>query len=450
VQTRRRRWPTALVAAVLLVFASCGGDGGGEPIGSTHDPFPEASFRIAALGDSYISGEGAGRYLDGTDESTFANRNQCHRATTAHPFLVANQLEASMVLIACSGALTGHVTGTDATGRAFPPQYRRSREGVFGSQAQLADLRESTQDLDAVLISIGGNDADFSTIGGTCVTFLDCSKFASHWVGQLESQVYPAMARTYAAVRKDAGSAEVFALTYPNPLRPRYCDDLSGVEREEWEFLGSFIKRLNEKVEAAAADAGVRVIDLRRALNGHRFCDSGKTGINFIQPRLESATIIDIAHPVDLVRESLHPNVLGHKLMAEDVLPRLRALQAETLPPPPEPAPELPPPAPPEPPPSYPFPAGTPCQGGELTAVLPVLAPPEQREVAFSNARPGSTACFRVKGAEWGSRQVGAAGRVRVPIDVTAAGEAGVNEILVQGIGGNWKQIVVSRTPADA
>ncbi len=441
----RRYWwavlPAALVAAGLVALALGAGGESSEPVAST-DPNPDSSFRLAALGDSYISGEGAGRFLEGTDESNHDTRNRCHRAATAYPLVVAEQLGASMVLIACSGALTGHVTGVNAAGAGFPPQYPRSREGVFGLRAQLVDLREKTHDLDAVLISIGGNDAGFSEIGLACISPFDCAKSASSWFQRLESQVYPAMARTYAAVKEAAAGAEVFAMTYPSPLRPRYCDDLAGIEREEWKFLGAFIAKLNESVERAAADAGIRVIDLHRALDGHRFCDPGETGINFVRIKIGPVTSIDVAHLADYFKESLHPNVLGHELMGEVVLPRLRALRAEALPPPPEPAPELPPPPSPDlPPSSYPFPAGTACQGGELAAVLPVFASPEQREVGFVGVRPGSTACFRVEGAEWESRQVGAAGKVRVPLDLAT----GVNEILVRGIGGGWKQIVVSR-----
>jgi hypothetical protein len=198
------------------------------------------------------------------------------------------------------------------------------------------------------------------------------------------------------------------------------------------------------------AAAGIRVIDLQRALAGHRFCDRGKPGINFVQVRVKPGTVLDLVHLADLFKESLHPNVLGHELMGRAVLPRLRALRAEELPPPPEPARELPRLVPSEvSPPALPFPPGTPCAGSRLIEVQSVLAPPEQREVAFSSVRPGSVVCFRLAGAEWQSKQVGAVGRVRVPIDVTGAG-GGVNHILVQGVGGGWREIVVSRPPEES
>lgn len=441
----RRSWLPLLLALFPLAFASCGGTDGDPPAPWEHDPFPESSFRLAVLGDSYISGEGAGAYLEGTDQSSFVSRNMCHRAPTAHPFLAARRLEASMVLIACSGALTGHVSGAGEGGEEFPPQYRHSPDGVFGSRAQLLDLDERTRDLDAVLISIGGNDAGFSKIGFDCLSPFNCADSAPFWLARLDSQVYPAMARTYAAVNARAGDAEVFALTYPNPLRPTFCGELRWVEEEEWDFLRTFIKDLNGKVRSAAAAAGVRVIDLQRALGGHRFCDSGKPGVNFVEARIKPPTVIDLVHFTDRFKESLHPNVLGHELMAKAVLPPLRTLRAGELPPPPEPDRELPQPTPAGPTsPLLPFPPGTACQGDQLIEVQSVLAPVRQSEVAFSNVRPGSTACFRVAGAEWQSKQVGAVGRVRVPIDLTGAGDAGINQILLQGLGGGWREIVVS------
>jgi lysophospholipase L1-like esterase len=447
----RRRWPAVLPVLLLLTLSSCSLWGDDPPPSWEHDPFPDSSFRLGVLGDSYISGEGAKAYLDGTDERGLRFRNMCHRAPTGHPFLVAKRLEASMVLIACSGALTGHVTGKDPTGAEFPPQYRHSSKDVFGARAQLLDLRDHTRELDAILISIGGNDAGFSKIGFDCLSSPDCSAAESSWFERLESQVYPALAQTYAAVRERAGGAEVFAMTYPIPLRPSYCGKLPGVGEDEWDFLRNFIKRLNRQVKSAAAVAGIRVIDLQHALTGHRFCDAGKPGLNFVQVRIKPTTVIDLVHLADRFKESLHPNVLGHELMARAVLPRLRELRAEELPPPPDPAQELPALAPSEvSPPAFPFPPGTACDGSKLVEIQPVLAPPDQREVAFSSVRPGSTVCFRRAGAEWQSKQVGAVGRVRVPIDLTGDGGAGVNHILVQGLGGGWREIVVSRPPGES
>jgi hypothetical protein len=69
------------------------------------DPTPvrnSAAPLLVALGDSFMSGEGAERYLPNTNIPD----NRCHRATSSHPYLVAKQLGMRLVSAACSGATT--------------------------------------------------------------------------------------------------------------------------------------------------------------------------------------------------------------------------------------------------------------------------------------------------------------------------------------------------------
>src|SRR4051794_28162839 len=92
-----------------------------------------APIVLAGLGDSYASGEGAmgGAWTDFV----------CHRSELAGPKLVADRLMTDLPnsifqFLACSGATT---TG-------FQGQLRALREGV----------------IDAITVSIGGNDVDFA------------------------------------------------------------------------------------------------------------------------------------------------------------------------------------------------------------------------------------------------------------------------------------------------
>lgn len=417
------------------------------------DPNPTSAYRIAALGDSFISGEGAQSYFPGTDVS----RNMCHRAATAYPYLVAERMDASLSFIACSGAKTEDVTGFDAAGKEVPGQHPNSPEDVYGGLPQVQALRKVAP-ADVVLISIGGNDAGFAEIGIDCATplFPDCRRLANHWLHRLDSDVYPALVRTYAAVRKAAAGAPVFALTYPNPIGPKFCDDLVGLRPAEMAFLRDvFVKRLNEIVEAAARVAGVRVIDLTNALRGYRFCEAplGKTAVNFIEVEHTVGTPIDVTSLGGLVHGSLHPNRLGHELMEKVVLERLEALRAghlKSLPPPP---PDTgPPPFVPEeigsPAGPTAFPPGTDCSGTELTLVTLISADPDRESVPLAGLRPHSTVCFRTYRAEWELKRVDSTGTVEVPVDVSPAGVAGINEILVEEPGGAWKKLVVSRLGA--
>ncbi len=54
-----------------------------------------------ALGDSYISGEGAFQYKDGTD----TDNNRCHLSSRSYPYLLGQALDLSSYnSVACSGA----------------------------------------------------------------------------------------------------------------------------------------------------------------------------------------------------------------------------------------------------------------------------------------------------------------------------------------------------------
>jgi len=441
----------ALVALALLAFGVL--DPGNPPETAPMDPNPDSSFRIVALGDSYISGEGARVYFPGTDEPGRERRNMCRRAKTAYPYLLAERLDASLVFVACSGAETTEVTGVDAAGEPVPGQYPDSPEDVYGARPQVEVLRE-VEDPDVVLLSIGGNDAGFAEIGKECAGPADCRRLAQGWLDKLGSKVYPALVRTYTAVREAAPEAEVLAMTYPNPVGPKFCDDLAWLNPAEMRFLREvFIGRLNELAATAAEAAGIHSVDLTAALAGHRFCEVelGKTAINFIDVSRTRGTVIDVTRLFGFASGSLHPNPRGHELLAEVVLPKLEGARDGTLPPAPEPDPgKKPPPfvateiglpgAP------RPFPADTACDGSELTAVVPMSAARGRREVQLTGVRRGSTVCFRTYQGDWRSKQVGSDGNVQVPIEVDAVGVGSINEILVEGEEGSWKKIVVSRS----
>jgi hypothetical protein len=253
-------------------------------------------------------------------------------------------------------------------------------------------------------------------------------------------------------VREAAPGAEVFAMTYPNPIGPKNCNQLIGVAPAEMNFIRDvFVGRLNEIVTTAAAAAGVRSVDLTGALAGHRFCEVplGETAINFLAVSRTKGTPINVLHLGGLASGTLHPNPLGHQLLKQVVGRRLKELQAGTLPPAPEPDPDRkPPPFVPEefglPGAPRPFPTGTDCNGSELALVTPMSAQEGRRQVELTGLRPGSTVCFRTYRGDWDSKQAGGDGSVRVPIDVSRPGVASINEILVQDEEGSWKEIVVS------
>src|SRR3954466_482872 len=112
------------VAAVLALLGSV----------LTLSPAHAAGPSYVALGDSYSSGVGTRTYIsDGTS---------CQRSVYAYPYLVAQARGYSLNFQACSGATTSTVTSS-----------------------QLGALSTATK---FVTMSVGGNDAGFSSVITNC------------------------------------------------------------------------------------------------------------------------------------------------------------------------------------------------------------------------------------------------------------------------------------------
>ena len=327
---------------------------------------------------------------------------------------------------------------------------------VIGTRPQLEELNDVDKP-GVVLISIGGNDAGFSTIGSACAIpgAPDCRRSASYWINRLDTTVFTDLVSTFKLVRKAARGAPVFAMTYPNPLGPLACNDIQLTTREVDFLRDVFIPRLNDDVELAASVADIRVIDLEDAFAGKRICERrlGEAAVNFIglgRTRGEAVTL-SLKGLGGLAHRTFHPNELGHQLLAAKVEPFVKAARDGTLPamPPPAPTGITPPPfVPPEvgpPTGPYPFPSGTACRGEQIAITTLMSVPPGTRELRLDDVKPGSTVCFRDYGGKWRVRTPGVDNSVVVPIRVRSAGIASVNEILAQTAAGVWRKVVASR-----
>ena len=107
--------------------------------------------RVAILGDSFSSGEGAGSY----EQRTTTASNGCHRS----PLTYAASLFEEVDLLACSGAVTSDLL------------YPNARND--GEAAQVDQLRSGGA-YDAALMTIGGNDIGFASIIAACIIRLQC------------------------------------------------------------------------------------------------------------------------------------------------------------------------------------------------------------------------------------------------------------------------------------
>ncbi len=181
----RRRWH-ALLAALLLMAATTVATT--VPASAQTEPNPPESKPTAAvaMGDSFVSGEGAGGYLpvvdssgavsylpDGwtapSDEAYF-----CHRSPNASiEKAVLSDIDTKFN-IACSGAQifdieNNSIGRSDGKGRKVKSQF-----------SQLEDIA-ATHDIDLVLFGVGANDARFTPSAEACIEGFLTDGYTGWW-----------------------------------------------------------------------------------------------------------------------------------------------------------------------------------------------------------------------------------------------------------------------------
>ena len=319
-------------------------DRDGDGVGNVCD-----ELNIVALGDSYISGEGAGhpdqfRCLTDFDttpsEGLFSRighvvaggrdepgpcappgqRSTCRRSLDAWPERLADDLDAigrfgGFSTLACSGAETRHIISEPAQDPSVAPS------NTYGNRPQIEELVEIEHlfgPIDVVFVSLGGNDGGFGDLLGACAgegvgrllnlfrNIDDCSsEAAQNSILEAARQVYVPLAQALFDIREAAPSAEVHLVSYPVPLSattPR-CKELPrNLTGDEIAFVEQvFVPYLTEVQQAAAERVGVRFIDIQSSLVGNRPCESSDAAFNVV------AT-------TGGTHNSFHPNDFGHEL----------------------------------------------------------------------------------------------------------------------------------------
>ncbi len=317
-----------------------------------------------SLGDSYISGEGArwGANSDGPDRRVdalgpnayFDRRGQesqpgCHRASRTVVVPRVGGLRGKN--LACSGA----TTRSDASGLRFTPGLDFAREPDGNGVGQALALRRfaAKHPVEAVVVSIGGNDFGFGALAGRCVTgYLASSprqpqlcsndrdlnaRFRPPAQARVESAVAAALRRVTGAMRQ-AGYADDdyrrIVMTYPSPVPPgdllRFSDRNRGVRggcplfAADASWADSVVlPAINTTVARSARSTGTpfEVLDLSAALDGHRLCERGtsrlsETGLRtWNSPgavdRVEWINQLYTTLAPHQIQESLHPDYWG-------------------------------------------------------------------------------------------------------------------------------------------
>ncbi|HWM07561.1 MAG TPA: SGNH/GDSL hydrolase family protein [Actinophytocola sp.] len=308
------------IFAALGIIALMGVTPQQEPLPDVLQP-GKGQRVLVAFGDSYMSGEGADTYFEGTD---VGGENQCRRAPTAWAVQAAQRYFDGLVFLACSGARTYNVR-PDEPGVSETPEPRR-QNGEPGTQLDqyvaLEDDREFVPGL--VVISVGGNDAGFSTIGKACAVPGSCdTEDMRDWFTDELPQVQRELTSTFVQVRGALPEGTpVVATAYPDPIymepgETEPCDELA-LSAGDVRFIKDFLDQLNRAVHSAAREAGLEFIpqtEQAMAAAGVQLCDptgGARPGVNFVGLRSVSGLADQRFNPMNWIHNSFHPNERGH------------------------------------------------------------------------------------------------------------------------------------------
>jgi uncharacterized membrane protein len=314
---------TVIAAVTLMGVTSMSED---KPLALT----PQAGQQrvLVALGDSYMSGEGADVFFsEEVDAGRDDPENHCNRAPTAWAAMAGQtkRLFDSVAFLACSGARTFHVRHAKPV-MQVPTKTQYNEPGTQLDQVD-GLKKELDEDLDPslVVVSLGGNDVGFATIGLMCLAPGDCGEERALFVDNLPA-VQAALEVTYAQIRKEFPHAPVLVVPYPAPIYTggvrKGCDQVA-LSAGDIAFVSSFVRELNARVIAAALSQRFYVLyGMERALaDAHlQLCDpdnDGRPGINFIGLRSVAGIAEQRFNPKNWYHNSLHPNERGHAAMLQ-------------------------------------------------------------------------------------------------------------------------------------
>lgn len=217
-----------------------------------------------ALGDSYSSGVGTREFFEET----------CKRSYYAYPELIARERAGtSLTFRACSGATTSSVTSE-----------------------QLGALNSTTN---IVTITVGGNDAGFSSIITSCALpwpwscegeLTEAERFVTGTLpGRLET--------LYGRIHTDAPNATVIVLDYPRLWMGVNCNAATFFSSTEMSRMNHIADLMKTVMQERATAHGFTFKDAIPPFVGHAICS-------------ESEWLNGLSNPVE---ESYHPNRTGHR-----------------------------------------------------------------------------------------------------------------------------------------
>lgn len=222
-----------------------------------------AADRYVALGDSYSSGTGTRTYFD----------SGCQRSVYSYPYLISqDRPNTSLVFAACSGAKTGDVLNN-----------------------QVSQLNSATN---YVTITIGGNDAGFSSVITQCaLPLVSCNSNITNAQNFIRNSLPAKLDSVYTQIKQRSPTATVVVLGYPRLFMGVDCNAGTFFSGDEMTKLNATADLLRDTTRGRAQAAGFTFKDAIPPFTGHAVCSS-------------TEWLNGLSNPVG---ESYHPNRTGHK-----------------------------------------------------------------------------------------------------------------------------------------
>jgi len=249
VQSNIRR----LIAVVVLACALSGG------------------VAAAALADNYVAlGDS---YSSGTGTRDYSLNSGCQRGPYAYPALIkADRPNTNLTFVACSGAKTGDVLAN-----------------------QVSALSTSTN---IVTITIGGNDAGFSSVITACAEpLVSCTSKITTAQNYINNTLPGALNGVYSQIKSRAPNARVVVLGYPRLFMGVDCNAGTFFSGDEMTKLNATADMMKNVISARAAAYGFTFKDAIPSFIGHAVCSS-------------TEWLNGLSNPIS---DSYHPNRTGHK-----------------------------------------------------------------------------------------------------------------------------------------
>ncbi|HEX3779176.1 MAG TPA: GDSL-type esterase/lipase family protein [Pseudonocardiaceae bacterium] len=316
----RLKW-TVLVAVLLLAaFALVTDVPTIAPAPVKHiGPPANAPLTLVTMGDSTISGEGAGDY---TATTNGANGDWCHRSTHAEVDQTSVPGVTRTINLACSGA------DSPAIGLGRTTHYTEPSQA-----AQLAPIAAHDRIVAIVLAGGANDDPHFSQLVDTCIqayftrNVLGCSGgFTPQWQQRVNAMI-PKVEHVLSDIRTvmthagyAPGSYQLVLQSYAAPIGPDISQGLQSLAGCPFETVdlkwvrNTGIHVLDNGLATAARTVGVRFLDLSGAGIGHEACSGGPKATNEWFTRLTVAwqDLDNSQRAGHALQSSFHPNAAGY------------------------------------------------------------------------------------------------------------------------------------------